>query len=91
MPWCSVDPTRLQQPFFLRARPPFELVLAFQRLPSRFVRFRVDETHGAATCRVTGATAMIVGVLALAWVAGVPRVERSVGAADDVDEMHLAS
>src|SRR6185436_6501033 len=76
------------QPFFLRPAPTFELVLSLQRLPSRSVPFRVDETHGATARRVPGPTAEIVDVLAPPWIAGVPRIERSVGAADDVDEMH---
>jgi hypothetical protein len=73
---------------FSHAAPPFHLILTPQRLADRPACLKIDEAYRTPAGRISSAAAVVVHVLALLRIARVPGVERAVGAADDVDEMH---
>ena len=75
------------QRFFPGPRPALQLVLALERLASRPAGLCIHQADRPPTGRVTGAAATVVRPLAFVGIAGIPGVQRSVGAPDDVDEM----
>src|SRR6185503_7219698 len=68
-----------------RARQPFYLQLAPQRSAAVERRFRIDELHGQPLPRVLRAVAVVVCRDASRQVFRDARIERAIGAADDVD------
>jgi len=75
------------QRFLVLPRPPLQLMLALERVAERLEGFRVDQADRTTPGCVARAAAAVVRLLTRVRIARVSRVQRAVGAADDVDEM----
>jgi hypothetical protein len=64
-------------------------MFAPKRGADRSASLQEHQRDGPPPCRVPSAPARVVDLFALAWIASVPGVQGSVGAADDIDEMHV--
>jgi len=77
------------QGFLFRATPTFELVLSLNRIYFRQKFLRVDQTNRPTPECVRGPTAIVVSLHTCLRTLGVPNVEGFIGAAENVDGMHL--
>ena len=78
----------VNQGFFLPARPAFHFIFALQRISDSVEGFKVHEADRTAAGRVPRAAPAVVQRHPSRRIACVAGVERSVGAADDVDVVH---
>src|SRR5262245_29783154 len=73
---------------FLQSVQALQLVLALQRSTKRTTLLGIDEPDRTTACGVLSAAAAVVSLLARSRIARIAGVERSVGAADDINKVH---